>query len=131
MRDLCTTRGPDGRLSSPKLLAPKIPNWVVPSTPITAYAKAGTAVRDPDTDERLALFDPKTRALVRLAALGAAGGAGPSYGAEIDDAVRAGASAAEIVDVVEAVVPIVGLPCAVTAAPLVAMALGFDVDDAL
>jgi alcohol dehydrogenase class IV len=62
VRDLCTTRGPDGRLSSPKLLAPKIPNWVVPSTPITAYAKAGTAVRDPDTDERLALFDPKTRA---------------------------------------------------------------------
>jgi alcohol dehydrogenase class IV len=62
VRDLCTQRGADGRLTSPKLLAPKIPNWVVPSTPITAYAKAGSAVRDPDTDERLALFDPKTRA---------------------------------------------------------------------
>lgn len=47
---------------SPRLLAPKIPNWVVPTTPITAYAKAGSAVRDPDTGERLALFDPKTRA---------------------------------------------------------------------
>jgi alcohol dehydrogenase class IV len=62
VHDLCTRRGADGRLISPKLLAPKIPNWVVPSTPITAYAKAGSAVRDPDTDERLALFDPKTRA---------------------------------------------------------------------
>jgi alcohol dehydrogenase class IV len=62
VRELCTRRGEDGRLTSPKLLAPKIPNWVVPSTPITAYAKAGSAVRDPETDERLALFDPKTRA---------------------------------------------------------------------
>ena len=62
VRELCTRRGADGRLISPKLVAPKIPNWVVPSTPITAYAKAGSAVRDPGTGERLALFDPKTRA---------------------------------------------------------------------
>jgi alcohol dehydrogenase class IV len=61
-RELCTTRGPDGKLVSPKLLAPKIPNWVIPSTPITAYAKAGSAVSDPATGDRLALFDPKTRA---------------------------------------------------------------------
>jgi alcohol dehydrogenase class IV len=62
VRDLCTQREPDGRLVSPRLAAPKIPNWIVPTTPITAYAKAGSAVRDPDTGERLALFDPKTRA---------------------------------------------------------------------
>jgi len=62
VRDLCTRRQADGRLTSPRLAAPKIPNWVVPTTPITAYAKAGSAVRDPDTGERLALFDPKTRA---------------------------------------------------------------------
>jgi alcohol dehydrogenase class IV len=62
VRDLCTRREADGRLASPRLAAPKIPNWVVPTTPITAYAKAGSAVRDPDTGERLALFDPKTRA---------------------------------------------------------------------
>lgn len=62
VRELCTRRGGDGRLISPKLLAPKIPNWVVPSTPITAYAKAGSALHDPGTGERLALFDPKTRA---------------------------------------------------------------------
>ena len=62
VRELCTRREADGRLTSPRLLASKIPNWVVPTTPITAYAKAGSAVRDPDTGERLALFDPKTRA---------------------------------------------------------------------
>ena len=62
VRELCTRRQADGRLISPRLLASKIPNWVVPTTPITAYAKAGSAVRDPDPGERLALFDPKTRA---------------------------------------------------------------------
>jgi alcohol dehydrogenase class IV len=62
LRELCTRREPDGRLASPKLAAPKLPQWVVPSTPTTAYAKAGSAVRDPTTGERLALYDPKTRA---------------------------------------------------------------------
>ena len=62
VRELCTRRETDGRLISPRLLAPKLPQWIVPSTPITAYAKAGSAVRDPTTDERLALYDPKTRA---------------------------------------------------------------------
>ncbi|MFE3828484.1 iron-containing alcohol dehydrogenase family protein [Streptomyces sp. NPDC059092] len=62
IRELCTRRGTDGRLISPKLTAPKIPQWVVPTTPTTAYAKAGSAVRDPVTGERLALYDPKTRA---------------------------------------------------------------------
>jgi alcohol dehydrogenase class IV len=62
IRELCTQRQADGRLVSPRLLAEKIPNWVIPSTPITAYAKAGSAVRDPETGDRLALFDPKTRA---------------------------------------------------------------------
>jgi alcohol dehydrogenase class IV len=62
VRELCTQRGEDGRLVSPRLSAPKLPQWVVPTTPVTAYAKAGSAVRDPETGERLALFDPKTRA---------------------------------------------------------------------
>lgn len=62
IRDLCTHRGTDGALISPRLDAPKLPQWVVPSTPTTAYAKAGAAVRDPATGERLALFDPKARA---------------------------------------------------------------------
>ncbi len=62
VRELCTRREADGRLSSPRLRAPKLPQWGVPSTPTTAYAKAGSAILDPGTGERLALFDPKTRA---------------------------------------------------------------------
>jgi len=61
VREVCTRRE-GGRLVSPKLTAAKLPQWVVPSSPTTAYAKAGAAVRDPRTGERLALFDPKARA---------------------------------------------------------------------
>ena len=74
---------------------------------------------------------PKTLALVRLAALVAVGGAVPSFGAHADAALRAGATAAEIVEVLIGVIPIVGLPRVVTAAPQLAMALGYDVDNAL
>jgi 4-carboxymuconolactone decarboxylase len=55
-------------------------------------------------------LDPKTLALVRLTALVAVGGAVPSYGAEADAAVSAGATAAEIVEVLVGIVPVVGLP---------------------
>lgn len=61
-RELCTYRGKDGKLASPKLLAPKIPQLVIPTTPTTAIPKPGSAVHDPVTGERLAMFDPKTRA---------------------------------------------------------------------
>ena len=74
-------------------------------------------------------LDPKTQALVRLAALVAVGGAVPSYGALADDAVGAGASSAEIVGVLVDVISIVGLPRAVAAAPKLAVALGYDTDD--
>lgn len=76
-------------------------------------------------------LDPKTLALVRLAALVAVGGAAPSYGAESDAAVSAGATAAEIVQVLLAIVSVVGLPCVVAAAPSVGLALGYDLDEAL
>jgi alkylhydroperoxidase/carboxymuconolactone decarboxylase family protein YurZ len=78
-----------------------------------------------------AKLDPKTLALVRLGALVAVGGAVPSYGAQADAAVSAGATAAEIVEVLQGVVSVVGLPCVVAAAPSLAMALGYEVDDAL
>ena len=81
-------------------------------------------------DDSLRL-DPKTQALVRIGALVAVGGAVPSYGAEVDAAVSAGATAAEVVEVLLGVVSVVGLPSVVTAAPSVAMALGYDVNEAL
>ncbi|SFS16787.1 Alcohol dehydrogenase, class IV [Microbacterium sp. cf046] len=64
VRELATTRGADGRLVSPRLAAPKLPQFILATTPTTAYAKAGAAVRDTETGERLALFDPKARASV-------------------------------------------------------------------
>jgi 4-carboxymuconolactone decarboxylase len=76
-------------------------------------------------------LDPKTLALVRLAALVAVGGAVPSYGAHADAAVDAGATAAEIVDVLVGVIPVVGLPAVVATAPKLARALGYDTDEAL
>jgi alcohol dehydrogenase class IV len=60
-RELCTQRLPDGRFDSPRLDAPKLPQFVIPTTPSTAFVKAGSAVHDA-TGQRLALFDPKTRA---------------------------------------------------------------------
>ena len=74
-------------------------------------------------------LDPKTLALIRLGALVAVGGAVPSYGTQADVAVSAGATTAEIVDVLIAVVPVVGLPSVVAAAPSLAMALGYDLDE--
>lgn len=59
---LCT-QFPSGKPPlSPKLLHAKLPQLVIPSTPSTAIAKAGSAVLDQQLGRRLALFDPKTRA---------------------------------------------------------------------
>jgi 4-carboxymuconolactone decarboxylase len=76
-------------------------------------------------------LDTKSLALVRLAALIAIGGAIPSYGAQADAAIDAGATADEIVDVLVGVIPILGLPSVVAAAPKLAMALGYDTEAAL
>jgi alkylhydroperoxidase/carboxymuconolactone decarboxylase family protein YurZ len=97
------------------------------------------AIEDPQLGKHLlerdeigpVLLDPKTVALARLAALVAIGGALPTYCALIDAAIGMGATPEEIVEVLMTIVPTVGLPRAVSAAPSVAMALGYDVDDAL
>jgi len=92
---------------------------------------ACAAPDDGDALEPDGALDPRTLALVRLAALAAVGGAVPSYGAQAHAAVDACASAAEMVDVLIAVLPVVGIPCVVAAAPKLALALGYDSDDAL
>lgn len=63
LRSLATSRDAAGRLHSPRLSAPKLPQFVIPTTPATAMVKAGSAVLDPVDGVRLALFDPKTRAI--------------------------------------------------------------------
>lgn len=59
---MCTRRRADGTVLSPRLLRPKIPLIVIPTTPNTAYVKAGAGVFDPAAGERKAIFDPQTRA---------------------------------------------------------------------
>lgn len=77
-----------------------------------------------------ASLDTKTMTLVRLGALVAAGGgAVPSYGQLADDALSAGASVEEIVDVLLGVLPLIGPARVVAAAPALALALGFDTED--
>jgi 4-carboxymuconolactone decarboxylase len=75
-------------------------------------------------------LDAKSLALARIAALVAVGGAEPSFGSQADAAVSVGATPSEIVDVLVGIIPVVGLPRVVAAAPMVAMALGHDIDDA-
>ncbi|MDL9978979.1 carboxymuconolactone decarboxylase family protein [Microbacterium sp. ASV49] len=72
------------------------------------------------------VLDSRTAALVRMAALIAAAAPPSSLRAGVDDAIASGASTAEIVGALEAVVAITGLPRAVAAAPAIAATLGFD-----
>jgi 4-carboxymuconolactone decarboxylase len=76
-------------------------------------------------------LDPKTLALVRIAALVAQRGPVPSLGEQADAAWAAGATGGEIVGVLIALVPVLGLPCVVDAAPKMALALGFDIEEDL
>lgn len=62
LESLCTVMDENGTLRSPRLVAPKLPQLIIPTTPTTAMVKAGSAVLDSKSGERRALFDPKTRA---------------------------------------------------------------------
>ena len=61
-QELCTRRLANGEFESPRLQAAKLPQFIVPTTPSNAFVKAGSAMHDPETGHRLALFDTKTRA---------------------------------------------------------------------
>jgi alkylhydroperoxidase/carboxymuconolactone decarboxylase family protein YurZ len=76
-------------------------------------------------------LDPKTHALVRLGALLAIHAGPSSYQASVEVALAAGASVDEIVGILVAVAPAIGLGRVVSAAPDLALALGYDVDAAL
>jgi 4-carboxymuconolactone decarboxylase len=76
-------------------------------------------------------LDAKTQALVRVGALVAAGASTPEYMSAIEPGLRSGASMEEIVGVLVAVMPSIGADRVVSAAPKLALALGYDVDEAL
>jgi 4-carboxymuconolactone decarboxylase len=76
-------------------------------------------------------LDDKLAAMVVLAALIATGGGSSSYRRCVDAAIAAGASAEELVDLLVAVAPTVGLALLAPATTELAAALGYDIDRAL
>ena len=75
-------------------------------------------------------LDPKTQALIRLGGLVAMGGAPLSYQWAAAAALDAGASAEEVVGALVAVAAISGLARVISAIPEVALAIGYDIDQA-
>lgn len=73
-------------------------------------------------------LDQKVGLLVRLAALLTLGAATSSLRVTVEQALEAGASEPEIVDVLVTVGPAAGLARVVAAAPRLALALGYDID---
>jgi 4-carboxymuconolactone decarboxylase len=71
----------------------------------------------------------KEELLVRLAALLAVGAATPSLKEAVDQASAAGATVSEIVGVLVAVGPAIGLASLVACAPRLALAIGYDLEN--
>jgi 4-carboxymuconolactone decarboxylase len=71
---------------------------------------------------------PKVDLLVQLGALLALGAATSSLRATVDRALQAGATETEIVGVLIAVAPAVGLARVVSTAPRLALAIGYDIE---
>jgi alkylhydroperoxidase/carboxymuconolactone decarboxylase family protein YurZ len=88
-------------------------------------------VADPQARLEVSSLDARTFALAQLAALVAVDAAPPSYLDAIAAAREAGADDDEIVGALVATIPAVGQSRVVSAAPKLALALGYDVGHAL
>jgi 4-carboxymuconolactone decarboxylase len=89
------------------------------------------ALRMHPTGVEAAGLDPKVHALVRLGASLALDASCPSYQRDVAAAIAAGATEGEVIGVLLAVAPNVGLCRVISAAPRLSLALGYDVDAAL
>ena len=76
-------------------------------------------------------LDMKTAALVRVAATIVVDAAPSSFQHAVAHALAAGATSDEVVATLEAVTPVTGAALIVRCAPKVALALGYDVEEAL
>jgi len=75
--------------------------------------------------------DPRTATLLRIAALVALDAPGSSYTREVGAALAAGATTEDVVGVLIEVAPVTGSARVVSAAPKLALAVGYDVEAAL
>jgi alkylhydroperoxidase/carboxymuconolactone decarboxylase family protein YurZ len=80
---------------------------------------------------RPSVLDPKTAALLRVGASVAIGSSAVCLEWSTGRALAAGASEDEIAGVLLAIAPVAGLGRVVSAAPEVAIALGYDIEAAL
>lgn len=76
-------------------------------------------------------LDPKTQALARVAGLVGAAADPVAYMCPVESALAEGATRDDLVGVLVAVMPSIGADRVVAAAPRLALALGYDVDEAL
>jgi hypothetical protein len=97
---------------------------------VSDHRLVASVLMQSDAVSGLGRRDEELRPLFRLAALIAGGGTCASYQSVVESALAAGASVEEIIDVLFAVAGTVGSPRVVAAAPLLARAVGFDVDEA-
>ncbi|HEU0024845.1 MAG TPA: carboxymuconolactone decarboxylase family protein [Thermoleophilaceae bacterium] len=91
----------------------------------------GAVLDDERGDRSFPALDPKTSALVRLGALISLGAPTTCYRYAVEVAYAAGATDEEILGVLSAVGPAAGAARAVAAAPGLALALGYDVEEDL
>ena len=77
------------------------------------------------------VIDQRTAALLRIAATIAVDAAPSSFQHAVAHALAAGATSDEIVATLDAVTPVTGAARVVQCAPKVALALGYDVEEAL
>jgi len=80
--------------------------------------------------DQAAGLHPRAHALVRLAALVALGGGPVSYHWAVEAALAAGASVDDIVGTLVAIAPVSGLARVLSAAPEIALSVGYDLDAA-
>ena len=91
----------------------------------TLEATLGVILEHPDGTSMLGA---RTHALTRIAALLAAESAVASYLWAVESAISAGATEDDIVDVLTAIAPIIGLARLSAAAAQLALALGYDIE---
>ena len=77
------------------------------------------------------VLDEKTVALVRVAATIALDAPTASFQHAVEHALAAGATREELVTTLEALTPVAGTSRVVSSAPKIALALGYDVNEAL
>ena len=91
----------------------------------------GLLLENKSTTSSSVVLGSKTAALVRVAATVAVDASSSSFQDAVAHALAAGACGDEIVATLEAVVPVTGAARVVSAAPKLALALGYDVEGAL